>query len=151
MVTHICLTNLLKNLAKKFPFHYSQHIDTFKTKKDYYLFIQKIKSNPKFIFTYGEPDFKYEGTFTLGFKVNKKINSPDAAIKELKEQLKKLGKSYKYSVSYAPFSSDNINQNAIITLTVESNKDLFNNLKNSSIVKSKWMPHVIEIESYWLQ
>jgi len=142
---------LLKNLSKKFPFNYSQHIDTVKTKNDYKLFIQKIKSNPKFVFEYGEPDFKYEGTFNIEFKVDKKINSPDAAIKSLKEQLKKMGKAYKYSVSYLPFSESNSNQSARITLTVESNKDLYNDLKNGAFVKGSWVPRVIEVETYWLK
>ena len=62
-----------------------------------------------------------------------------------------MGKSYKYSVSYAPFSEDNLNQNSHITLTVESNKDLFNDLKSDSGVKGRWLQRVIEVESYWLK
>jgi hypothetical protein len=128
----------LRYLGKQYPFHYRHEKKSFKSKEDYQAYLDKQRSNERFLFAY-EPTFQHEGSFELEFPRNQTFSSPQAISDYVKPYFARLVKEDDYQFAYFLSEKNLSNQNQF-TITISGSKKLYNNLQIENIKQKNWSP-----------
>ena len=138
--TYIFDINQIIFLNVKYPFKYYYDKVIFKSFEEYKTYLEKQKSNSNFLFDYA-PQFKYEGSFEIEFKISDNFSSPKAISDYLTPYIEKIVDKDDYSLSYI-LNAKNINNSNQYTMTVTGPKKLFEELKINNHKNKNWEPTV---------
>ena len=142
--------SVLESYARKYPLHITTKKTEFKTKVAYEKYYLAALKDPKFLFLY-EPNFRYEGSFTIAVDKSDIYPDPSAAIKELDRQFLQFSPREKFNITYLLSPENMANQNAMV-LEVDSDKSAFDAFKgNKTFRKGNWLPMKISVFSVWRQ
>jgi hypothetical protein len=129
--------DVVKDLAKKYPFEYTFYEKNFSNKKEYEEYKTKMSSDKNFLFAY-EPFFEYEGTFEIKFPKNSEFESPQMIDDYLRPEINKIVKEEnQFNISYI-LDERNLKNRDEYIITIECNKEVFEKLKLKKLKKINW-------------
>ena len=135
--------NQISNLNKKFPFNYYYERKVFNDRKEYEKYLEKQKSNSKFLFDYA-PQFRYEGSFEIEFEKSERFSSPKVISEFLIPYIEKIVNKNEYNLYYSPDEGRNKNNSDQYTMTISGPKELFEKLNINNLKNENWQPTVEE-------
>lgn len=127
--------NQIVNLNTQYPFKYVRDVKEFKSKSVYEKYVEKQKSNPKYVFHY-RPQFKYEGSFEIRVPKNS-FPHPAAVSDYLAPHIEKIVRKGDYLLGYE-LSEKNMKDKDQYTMTIQGSKKLFEQLKLDQYKNESW-------------
>lgn len=128
--------DLIKDLAKKYPFNYTFFKKEFSNQEDFEKYRSKISTEKNFLFAY-EPFFKYEGSFEITFPKNSEFQSPKMIDEFLRPELNKIAGEDDFTISYILDERNLKNRNEYI-ITINTNKKVYKKLQLKNLQKTNW-------------
>ncbi|WP_281298949.1 hypothetical protein [Flavobacterium limnophilum] len=134
--------NQISKLNENNSFDYSYEEKSFSNKSEYVNYLKQQKNNPKFLFDYA-PQFKFEGSFEIGFKKSERFPHPKAISEYLKPYIEKIVNYGEYNLVYIANENNKKNREQF-TMTISGSKKLFDNLKIEKLKNENWQPIIEE-------
>jgi hypothetical protein len=134
--------NQISKLNENNSFYYLYKEKSFSNISEYANYLKEQKNNPKFLFDYA-PQFKYEGSFEIGFKKSERFPHPKAISEYLKPYIEKIVNNGEYNLVYIA-NEKNKKDREQYTMTISGSKKLFDNLKVEKLKNENWQPIIEE-------
>jgi hypothetical protein len=134
--------NQISKLNENNSFYYLYEEKSFSNNSEYANYLKQQKNNPKFLFDYA-PQFKYEGSFEIGFKKSERFPHPKAISEYLKPYIEKIVNNGEYKLVYI-VNEKNKKDREQYTMTISGSKKLFDNLKVEKLKNENWQPIIEE-------
>ena len=131
-------SDLLKDLAKKYPFDYRFEKKAFANSREFETYYKKVKEDKAFVFHYA-PSFRREGNFDIEFPKNEIFSSPKAISEYLKPYIEKIVKKDDYDVSYS-LTDKNLRDQTQFTMTISGSKHLYDKLVLAKLKNESFKP-----------
>lgn len=129
-------TDMIQSLASKYPLKYTTNKREFKSPEEFEEFRSEVYKDQSLLFMY-KPNFKYEGSFEVRFTKSNKFKHPKDISPFLKSQLTKLTSKDNFRIYYKADKYNMTHPNQF-TMTVDSDKDLYNIFKAKKSEKLSW-------------
>jgi hypothetical protein len=133
-------TNILVDLAKKYPLSYTFYEKEVKTEKAFSQFRDTLFKDNNFLFFY-KSKLVFEGHFNLEFEKNKKFSSPKAISEYLAPTLDKLATKGKYNVIYE-LNDYNISHRNQYSMTISCSYEVYEAFIDKNAKKKEWQVDV---------
>jgi len=133
--------DVIRNIAKKFYFKYNLVKMQFKTIQEYDLYLQSLKSNPNFLFSY-KPDFKFQGSFEIEFPGNDEFSSPKAICDYINPEILKIVENKdKYRITYG-LTDYNLKHPKQFTMRIECERIVYEKLNLKGLKNMNWLDNM---------
>ena len=137
--------NQIANLNNQYPLAFYYDTQFFSNKAEYEKYLSEQKKNPNYLFDY-EPQFKYEGDFSIDIPKSSKFPDQKAISKFLIPYIEKIVRKEDYNIQYEEGTNYTKTQD-IFTVYIKGSKKLFEQLSFGKYKNQFW--HSTDLVAYF--